>query len=79
MIQRTSIAWLIALALIGIAAGWVLVRIVDATTGRILGVPMIASLGLWALAVGVLLWAVVSRPGLVHPDDRRRSSRRPTS
>ena len=77
MIKRTSIAWLVILALIGIAIGWVLVRIVDATAGRILGVPLIASLGLWALAFGVLAWAVVSRPRLIHPDDRRSSPRGP--
>ncbi len=77
MIKRTSIAWLVAIVLIGIALGWVLVRIVDSTTGRILGVPLIASLGLWALAIGVLLWAVVSRPRLIHPDDRGHSSRGP--
>jgi len=78
VIKRTSIAWLIALALIGVAIGWVLVRIVDATVGRILGVPTLASLGLWALAIGVFLWAVISRPRLVHPDDRGRG-RRPGS
>ena len=78
MIKRTSIAWLIALALIGVAIGWVLVRIVDTTVGRILGVPTLASLGLWALAIGVFLWAVISRPRLVHPDDRGRG-RRPGS
>lgn len=77
MIKRTSIAWLVAIVLIGLAVGWVLVRIVDATTGRILGVPTIASLGLWALAIAVLLWATVSRPRLVHPDDRRGSTHRP--
>lgn len=75
MIKRTSIAWLIAIVMIGVALGWVLVRIVDALSGRILQVPLIASLGLWALAIAVLLWAVVSRPRLIHPDDRRGGRR----
>ena len=75
MIKRTSIAWLVIVALIGIAVGWVVVRVVEALAGRILAVPLIASIGLWALALGVLAWAVVSRPRLTHPDDRRSPGR----
>jgi hypothetical protein len=73
--KRTSIGWLIALALIGVGVGWALVRIVDVWAGRILGVPLMASLALWALAIGVLLWAVISRPRLLG--HHHRSSDRP--
>jgi hypothetical protein len=45
------------------------------TAGRILGVPLLASLGLWALAIGVFLWAFISRPRLLHPDGRGNEHR----
>lgn len=64
--KRTSVAWLIALALIGLGLGWALVQLVDAFAGRILAVPILASIGVWALAVAVLLWAIVSRPRLLE-------------
>ncbi len=64
--KRTSIAWLIALALIGLGLGWALVELVDTFAGRILAVPIMASLGMWALAIGVLLWATISRPRLLE-------------
>ena len=75
--RRTSIAWLIAVGLIGIAAGWVLVLAVDSLTGRILGVPVLASIALWALALGVFLWAVVSRPRLGPPRNPREPGTQP--
>ena len=64
--KRTSLTWLIALALIGVGLGWSLVQFIDVWAGRILGVPIMASLALWALAMGVLLWAIVSRPRLLE-------------
>lgn len=74
--KRTSIAWLIALTLIGFGIGWVVVQLVDTFAGRILGVPIMASIGMWVLAIAVLLWALVSRPHLLehhrptHPTER---------
>lgn len=59
MLRRTSIVWLIVLAMMGLGAGWTLVLLVDAVAGRILGVPLMASIALWALALGILMWAVL--------------------
>lgn len=52
---------LIAIAAIALAVGWVLVDLVERLAGRILGVPWLAAIGLWVLALGVLGWAALSR------------------
>lgn len=57
------------LVAIGFAVGWILVDLVERFAGRILGVPSLAALGLWILAIGVLIWAFISR-GSTNP--RRR-------
>ena len=64
MLRRTSIVWLIVLAMVGLGAGWTLVLTVDAVAGRILGVPLMASIALWVLALGIVMWAVLSRSRL---------------
>ena len=57
---------LVAIAAIALAVGWVLVDVVERVAGRILGVPWLASLALWVLAIGVLGWAILSRERLGH-------------
>lgn len=52
---------LVAIAAIALAVGWVLVDLVERMAGRILGVPWLAAIGLWVLALGVLGWTVLSR------------------
>ena len=52
---------LVAIAAIALAVGWVLVDLVERMAGRILGVPWLAAVGLWVLALGVLGWAALSR------------------
>lgn len=59
---------LVLLAVVGTFLGWSLVRAVGAATGRIIGVPWLASLTLWALAIGLLLWTVGARS---HPATAR--------
>lgn len=58
---------LIAIAAIGLAAGWVLVDVVERVTGRILGVPWLAAGALWVLALAVLGWALLSRDRIGPP------------
>lgn len=62
--KPTGALWLAALALVGVGLGWLLVSLVDAATGRILNVPMIASIALWVLSIGLLVWALVTRSRL---------------
>lgn len=59
----TQTRWvpLVALAAIALAVGWVLVDLVERVAGRILGVPWLAAVALWVLALGVLGWALLSR------------------
>lgn len=52
---------LVAIAAIALAVGWVLVDLVERVSGRILGVPWLAAIGLWVLALGVLGWTILSR------------------
>jgi hypothetical protein len=59
--KQTRWVPLVAIAAIALAVGWVLVDVVERVAGRILGVPWLAALGLWVLALGVLGWAVLSR------------------
>lgn len=57
---------LVAIAAIALAVGWVLVDMVERIAGRILGVPWLAAIALWVLALGVLGWAILSRERLDH-------------
>ena len=57
---------LVAIAAIALAVGWVLVDLVERFAGRILGVPLLAAVALWVLAIGVLGWALLSRGRLGH-------------
>jgi hypothetical protein len=50
---------LVAIAAIAMAVGWVLVDLVERVAGRILGVPWLAAVALWVLALGVLGWTVL--------------------
>ncbi|MFY9331388.1 MAG: DUF3180 domain-containing protein [Candidatus Nanopelagicales bacterium] len=69
--KRTSWVWLISIAIAGVGVGWLLVLVVDAAAGRILDVPLTASIALWVLAIGIVLWAMLSRPRLMtSPRDR---------
>ncbi len=52
---------LAAIGAIALAVGWVLVDLVERVAGRILGVPWLAAVALWVLALGVLGWTVLSR------------------
>jgi hypothetical protein len=52
---------LVAIAAIALAVGWVLVDLVERLAGRVLGVPWLAAVALWVLALGVLGWTVLSR------------------
>lgn len=52
---------LVAITAIALAVGWVLVDVVERLAGRILGVPWLAAVALWVLAIGVLGWALLSR------------------
>lgn len=52
---------LIAIAAVALAVGWVLVDLVERMAGRVLGVPWLAAVALWLLALGVLGWTVLSR------------------
>lgn len=52
---------LVAIAAIALAVGWVLVDLVERVAGRILGVPWLAAVAMWVLALGVLGWALLSR------------------
>lgn len=64
----TQTRWvpLAAIAAIALAVGWVLVDLVERVAGRILGVPWLAAVALWVLAIGVLGWALLSRGRLGH-------------
>lgn len=64
----TQTRWvpLIAIAAIALAVGWVVVDLVERVAGRILGVPWLAAVALWVLAIGVLGWALLSRGRLGH-------------
>ena len=55
---------------VGLAIGWIAVDVVERFAGRVLVVPSLAALGLWILALGILIWALVSRSALAG--DRRR-------
>lgn len=77
---------LVSITAIALAIGWVTVDIVDAVTGRILGVPWLAAAGLWVLALAVLGWTLLSRGRLGEspsrlsqpvPVDPRRTARAP--
>ena len=57
----TRAGGLALLAVAGGVLGWSAVRIVAVLTGRVMGVPWLASLTLWALAIGLLLWALGAR------------------
>jgi hypothetical protein len=57
---------LVAIAAIALAVGWVLVDAVERVAGRILGVPWLAAVALWVLALGVLGWTLLSRGRLGH-------------
>ena len=57
---------LVAIAAIALAVGWVLVDVVERWAGRILGVPWLAAIALWVLALGVLGWTLLSRGRLGH-------------
>ena len=59
------------LAAVGLAAGWIAVDMVERFAGRILVVPSLAAVGLWILAVGILIWAIVSRGSLTDGPARR--------
>ena len=52
---------LIAITAIALAVGWVLVDLVERMAGRVLGVPWLAAVALWVLALSVLGWTVLSR------------------
>jgi hypothetical protein len=52
---------LVAIAAVALAVGWVLVDLVERVAGRVLGVPWLAAVALWVLALGVLGWTVLSR------------------
>ncbi len=52
---------LVAIAAVALAVGWVLVDLVERLAGRVLGVPWLAAVALWVLALGVLGWTVLSR------------------
>lgn len=58
---------LVAIAAIALAVGWVLVDVVERWAGRILGVPWLAAVGMWVLALGVLGWTLLSRGRLGGP------------
>ncbi len=64
--RQTRWVPLVAIAAIALAVGWVLVDLVERAAGRILGVPWLAAVALWVLAIGVLGWAVLSRGRLGH-------------
>ncbi len=55
---------------IGLAIGWIAVDMVERFAGRVLVVPSLAALGLWILALGILIWALISRNALTG--DRQR-------
>lgn len=57
---------LVAITAVALAVGWVLVDLVERLAGRILGVPWLAAVALWVLALGVLGWTVLSRERLGH-------------
>ena len=57
---------LVAITAIALAVGWVLVDLVERVAGRILGVPWLAAVALWVLAIGVLGWTLLSRGRLGH-------------
>jgi hypothetical protein len=59
--RQTRWVPLVAIAAIALAVGWVLVDVVERVGGRILGVPWLAALALWVLALAVLGWALLSR------------------
>ena len=67
---------LLAIAAIALAVGWVLIDVVERVAGRILGVPWLAAVALWVLALGVLGWALLSRGRL---GERPRRSPAPAS
>jgi len=46
---------LLIAALIGLGAGWVAVQIADRAAGRVLMVPGLAAVGVWLLALAVLV------------------------
>lgn len=52
---------LVAIGAIALAVGWILVDLVERVAGRILGVPWLAAVALWVLALGVLGWTLLSR------------------
>lgn len=64
--RQTRWVPLVAIAAIALAVGWVLVDLVERMAGRILGVPWLAAVALWVLAIGVLGWALLSRGRLGH-------------
>lgn len=55
---------LLGFAAVGAAVGWGGIQVLGTVTGRIVAIPWAASIGLWVLALGVLVWAVLSRPRL---------------
>jgi Protein of unknown function (DUF3180) len=59
--KQTRWVPLVAITAIALAVGWVLVDVVERVSGRILGVPWLAAVALWVLALGVLGWTVLSR------------------
>ena len=59
---------------VGVGIGWIAVDLVERFAGRVLVVPSLAAIGLWILALGVLIWARVSRGALIGNGRRPDSS-----
>lgn len=62
--KPTSIPFLIAIAVIGVAVGWALVEIVSGQTGRSIPVPLLAGTAIWLLAIALAAWTWFLRPRL---------------
>lgn len=75
--KPTRWAPLVIITAVGLAVGWVAVMAVDRLGGRVLGVPPLAAVALWLLALAVLVWAVVSRGALVDPTPRGQATPAP--
>ena len=62
--HATRVRVLVVLAVIGGAIGWALSTVVTGQTGRVVPVPTFAPLTIWMLAIGLLIWTLLSRPRL---------------
>lgn len=57
---------LLALAVIAGAVGWAFGALVMGQAGRILPVPLLAPMTMGMLAIGLLIWTLLSRPRLLR-------------